>query len=190
MVTKADADATGGSFDLLDHQTVPAGYAPPRHVHRHEDEAWYILDGEVTFWCGGEELHAGRGGFVFLPRDIEHTFKVGVSGARLLTIAVPSGFAAFVRAAGEPAHDRVVPPVIAADPATRQDRSSLRDRDHRPTSRLTCSRGAISKTIGPTPQGPERSSTGRWEPPFKSNGRPLAPRWRGSPRSAYSSAQL
>lgn len=35
MVTKADADATGGSFDLLD-QTVPAGYAPPRHVHRHE----------------------------------------------------------------------------------------------------------------------------------------------------------
>lgn len=109
MVRKAGGEETGGGFDVLD-QTVPPGYAPPRHIHRHEDEAWYVIDGSATFWCGTRELRAERGAFVFLPRDVEHTFRVGSSGARLLTIASPSGFARFVADAGERARERVVPP--------------------------------------------------------------------------------
>jgi mannose-6-phosphate isomerase-like protein (cupin superfamily) len=101
MVMKATAADTGGAFDLLD-QTVPGGYAAPRHIHRHEDEAWYLLEGEATFFCGAETFQAGRGSFVFLPRGVEHTFKVGPEGARLLTLTFPSGFAAFVEEAGEP----------------------------------------------------------------------------------------
>ncbi|MGH2452127.1 MAG: quercetin 2,3-dioxygenase [Candidatus Limnocylindria bacterium] len=109
MIRLAGGPETRGAFDLLD-QTAPPGFAPPRHVHRHEDEAWYVLEGAATFWCGEQEIHAEKGAFVFLPRDIEHAFKVGPSGARLLTLAVPSGFAEFVRAAGEPARSLVVPP--------------------------------------------------------------------------------
>ena len=101
MVRKAAAEGTGGAFDLLD-QTVPPGYAAPRHIHRREDEAWYVLEGEATFFCGGRTLRAGRGSFVFLPRGIEHTFKVGPDGARLLTMTFPSGFADFVAEAGDP----------------------------------------------------------------------------------------
>lgn len=116
MIRKAGAEETGGLFDLLD-QTVPGGYAPPRHVHHHDDEAWYILEGDVTFWCAERELGATRGGFVFLPKGMEHTFKVGAAGARLLTLAIPSGFAAFVREAGEVARERVVPAGMHVDPA-------------------------------------------------------------------------
>lgn len=107
--------ASGRGFDLLD-QTVPPGYAPPRHVHAEEDEAWYILAGEATFWCGEEELQASAGSFVFLPRGVEHAFKAGAEGARLLTFTVPSGFAEFVRAAGRPAEGLHVPPPEPPDP--------------------------------------------------------------------------
>jgi quercetin dioxygenase-like cupin family protein len=112
MVRKAAAEETGGAFDLLD-QTAPPGYAAPRHIHRHEDEAWYLLEGEATFFCAGQMLHAGPGSFVFLPRGIEHTFKVGPSGARLLTFAFPSGFAAFVEEAGDPEDAAALAPIAA-----------------------------------------------------------------------------
>lgn len=100
MVKKAAAAETGGVFDLLD-QAVPGGYAAPRHIHAREDEAWYLLEGEATFYCGGQTFHAERGSFVFLPRGVEHTFKVGPAGARLLTMTFPSGFAAFVDETGD-----------------------------------------------------------------------------------------
>ncbi|HEX6487728.1 MAG TPA: cupin domain-containing protein [Candidatus Dormibacteraeota bacterium] len=108
--------AAGGGFDLLD-QTVPPDYSPPRHVHRHEDEAWYLLEGEATFWCGEQTLQAERGGFVFLPRGVEHCFKIGPSGARLLTFTFPSGFARFVEEAGRPAAELRVPDPEPPDPA-------------------------------------------------------------------------
>jgi mannose-6-phosphate isomerase-like protein (cupin superfamily) len=108
MVTKAAGAETDQRFDLLD-QRVPAGYAPPRHRHEHEDEAWYLLEGEATFWCGSQVLEAETGGFVFLPRGVEHTFRVGSRGARLLTLTVPSGFASFVAEAGVPVTSDSIP---------------------------------------------------------------------------------
>jgi mannose-6-phosphate isomerase-like protein (cupin superfamily) len=115
LVTKASADQTGGAFALLD-QTVPGGYAPPRHIHREEDEAWYLLNGTVTFYCGSRTLAAGPGSFVFLPQGVEHTFKVGEDGARMLTVTVPASFASIVAAAGEPAPQLTPPPPGPVDP--------------------------------------------------------------------------
>jgi mannose-6-phosphate isomerase-like protein (cupin superfamily) len=108
MQTKAAGAETGGRFDLLD-QRVPPGYAPPRHRHEREDEAWYVLRGTATFWCGTDVLDAGPGSFVYLPRGVEHAFKVGATGARLLTLTAPSGFADFVAEAGEPAASLSIP---------------------------------------------------------------------------------
>jgi mannose-6-phosphate isomerase-like protein (cupin superfamily) len=109
MVSKVTGSQTQGHFDLLD-QSLPPHYAAPRHIHRREDEAWWVLEGDATFFCGEEELKAGPGSFVFLPMGIEHTFKVGPNGARLLTMAAPAGFADFVKEAGEPAPAPTIPP--------------------------------------------------------------------------------
>lgn len=95
-------------FDLLD-QRVPAGYAPPRHVHHREDEAWFLLQGDARFWCGEQTFEAAAGSFIYLPRGLEHAFLVGDAGARLLTLTLPSGFASFVEELGEPAHGLVIP---------------------------------------------------------------------------------
>ena len=109
LVHKTEAKATEDRFDVLD-QTMPPGYVVPRHVHHAADEAWYVLEGDMTFYCGGDELSASKGGWVFAPRGMAHAFKVGVDGARALTFAFPSGFAAFVEEFGEPATTRTVPP--------------------------------------------------------------------------------
>jgi mannose-6-phosphate isomerase-like protein (cupin superfamily) len=38
---------------------------PPLHVHHHEDESFYVLDGRVTVRCGGDVFEAGPRSFVF-----------------------------------------------------------------------------------------------------------------------------
>lgn len=114
MVRKAGRAETGAAFDLLD-QTMPPHYSVPRHVHHAEDEAWYLLHGEITFHCGDQVLHVERGGWVFAPRNVPHTFKVGAEGARALTFTSPSGFAEFVAELGQPATELVVPPAAPVD---------------------------------------------------------------------------
>ncbi|HET8587191.1 MAG TPA: cupin domain-containing protein [Candidatus Limnocylindria bacterium] len=114
MVRKAGRTETGGAFDLLD-QTMPAHYSVPRHIHRQEDEAWFVLDGDITFQCGDRQLHVERGGWIFAPRNVPHTFKVGNAGARALTLTSPSGFAEFVAEMGEPATELIIPRAAPVD---------------------------------------------------------------------------
>ncbi|MGA7670993.1 MAG: cupin domain-containing protein [Nitrolancea sp.] len=114
MIVKADTETTNGHFAMID-QRVPGGYAVPRHVHHAEDEAWYLLEGEATFYCGDDRFTAGAGSWVFLPRDVPHTFKVGPDGARLLTMSAPSTFVDFVKECGEPARERAIPPQLPID---------------------------------------------------------------------------
>ena len=114
MVIKADAGLTEGRFDLLE-STMPSGYAPPRHVHQ-ADEAWFVLEGDLTFTCGDAVIPAERGSWIFAPRNLEHGFKVGPHGARFLAFAFPSGFSRFVEEVGEPAPTRGIPPPGPVDP--------------------------------------------------------------------------
>src|SRR3954466_11611267 len=55
---------------------IRPGEEPPMHVHKHEDEWFYVIDGEVTFHVGGESHVGGSGSFVSFPRGIPHTFTV------------------------------------------------------------------------------------------------------------------
>jgi quercetin dioxygenase-like cupin family protein len=114
VVIKADTEMTDGRFALLD-QFVPGGYSVPRHIHHIDDEAWYLLEGDVTFYCGEKTFSAGKGAWVFLPKGVPHTFKAGPDGARLLTLSAPSSFVDFVKECGEPATARVIPPQTPPD---------------------------------------------------------------------------
>lgn len=87
----AGGEETGGAFGLIE-QALPPGFGPPAHVHHGEDEAFYILEGGLTFTCGGQTLRAEAGTFVFLPRDVAHTFRVDDDApARLLQLNAPGG---------------------------------------------------------------------------------------------------
>ena len=107
---KASAETTGGAFGLIE-QVIPAGFASPYHVHHNEDEAFYVVEGGVTFVSDGKATRVGAGAFVFGPREIPHGFRIeGTSPSRLLILATPAGFEGFVREAGDPAKDLVTPP--------------------------------------------------------------------------------
>jgi quercetin dioxygenase-like cupin family protein len=101
-ILRATADKTNGAFGLVEN-VMPPGFASPYHVHRLEDEAFYVVEGEMAFVCGGQWTMAGPGTFVFGPRNIPHGFKVlGVAPARLLLLCVPGGFTQFVVEMSEP----------------------------------------------------------------------------------------
>jgi quercetin dioxygenase-like cupin family protein len=97
-----------GVFEYLTRK----GEEPPEHTHMTEDEIFYVLEGEVTFHCGGEDLPASTGSFIFLPRGIRHGYTIKSAGeVRLLAITFPTidvagkgwgGYLADVESQGEP----------------------------------------------------------------------------------------
>jgi mannose-6-phosphate isomerase-like protein (cupin superfamily) len=115
MTVKATAATTGGAFALLESVIVP-GFSPPLHVHHKEDESFYVLEGELTMKCGDRMFRAGAGAFVFLPRDVPHTFVVeGDTPARMLTLLTPGGGEGVFIDAGRPAEHDGFPPAAPPD---------------------------------------------------------------------------
>ena len=100
-VKAAEADADG-RFSLVETLAFRST-EPPLHVHHKEDEAWYVLDGHMTFYVGDAVLEANAGSFVFAPSGIAHTFTVDVEPTRVLVFASPAGFERFALELGEPA---------------------------------------------------------------------------------------
>lgn len=94
---------TGGAYALTDSVVPPGGAAPP-HVHTREDEAFWILEGELEIVVGAEVFRAVAGSFVHLPRGVLHTYRnVGAAPARFLTLMAPAGLERFFREVGTPA---------------------------------------------------------------------------------------
>ena len=106
---------TGGRFGLVE-SVAPPGHQPPPHVHHREDEAFYVLEGELELHTADKTVTLGPGGFRTAPRGVPHTFRVTSDGpARWLVLSSPAGFEAFVDEYGEPAAADELP-VLDAPP--------------------------------------------------------------------------
>jgi quercetin dioxygenase-like cupin family protein len=112
---KASSESTAGRVTVLE-QLAPRGSGSPLHVHHNEDEWFYVIEGELTFWVGGEVITAPAGAFVYGPRDIPHTFTVSSEQARFLLVTEPAGLESFVRRGGQPAEELVIPPAPTEPP--------------------------------------------------------------------------
>jgi quercetin dioxygenase-like cupin family protein len=95
----ADSSDTRGHFALLEFAGGPGG-EPPLHVHRYEDELFYVLEGELRVFRGCEEIILRSGESALLPRNIPHTFKIVSSHARGLVYITPGGFEGYFRELG------------------------------------------------------------------------------------------
>jgi mannose-6-phosphate isomerase-like protein (cupin superfamily) len=107
LVTVKAAGESTGSWALVEIEA--AGHAPPLHAHHGEDEAFYVLEGEMSITCGDSHFNAAAGSFVLIPKGVPHTFNV--EKAKWLVLAPSGDFMNFVREMGEPARTRSLPVV-------------------------------------------------------------------------------
>jgi mannose-6-phosphate isomerase-like protein (cupin superfamily) len=90
---KAGRQSTGGSFTVIESRTDGGA---PTHVHSHEDEAMYVLDGSIWVRCGDDRFDLGPRSFVFLPRSVPHEWDVHGGEAVVLIITAPAGLEEFL----------------------------------------------------------------------------------------------
>jgi quercetin dioxygenase-like cupin family protein len=87
----ATGEDTNGTYALI-QATVPPGSGPPPHIHRREDEAFFVIEGELSFQVDGRNMSATPGAWVTLPKGTLHAFKnIGQTQAKMLILVNPSG---------------------------------------------------------------------------------------------------
>ena len=82
---------------------------PPLHVHHRDDEAFYVLDGELSLFVAGEQFVLATGQAALAPRGVPHSYRVESEEAHWLVITTPAGFESFVREVAEPAPAEELP---------------------------------------------------------------------------------
>jgi mannose-6-phosphate isomerase-like protein (cupin superfamily) len=91
MAFKAVAEQTSGDFSLMERTLPPHGRRPLPHRHIACSEAFFVLDGTVTFFVDGTQLHGGPEEFLLVPRGAAHTFgNSSDQPARLLVLHAPA----------------------------------------------------------------------------------------------------
>ena len=102
VTCKVGSEDTEGRYSLFESCDQPHS-GPPMHVHHREDESYYILEGVYEFHTpGSPPLRASPGSFVYIPRDVIHTYKNGASTpGRMVVLAVPAGLEQFFAEIGQ-----------------------------------------------------------------------------------------
>ncbi|MEH1951267.1 MAG: cupin domain-containing protein [Nostoc sp.] len=92
---KAVSADTDGAYTLIEVIDEPQA-GPPLHLHRREDESFYILEGTFAFQIGDRTVTAIAGWFITAPKGVPHSYKnIGTTPARMLTLFVPAGIENF-----------------------------------------------------------------------------------------------
>jgi quercetin dioxygenase-like cupin family protein len=98
-----------GTGPVVLEMTLPAGAAPPLHLHRDLDDSSFLLDGQMVVRCGDQMLLA-QAGYLSMPRGVPHAFRVvGHQPARILLVHDNDSFLQLIRDLGQPAGARQLP---------------------------------------------------------------------------------
>jgi quercetin dioxygenase-like cupin family protein len=111
-VLAAGEATTSRAFTLAEFTGGEGPWTVP-HIHHAMEESFYVLDGQYVFTVGEEEIPAGPGSYVLVPRGARHTISAGAGGGRLLTLMIPGGLEEMFLELG------TLPPGSITDPAVR-----------------------------------------------------------------------
>lgn len=90
---KATGDDTNGMYSLVEAKGPTFATA---HVHHDREEAFYVVDGNVTFLAGDDTVTVGAGSYLLVPRETMHGFRSEGDSTILITHS-PGGFEHFFR---------------------------------------------------------------------------------------------
>jgi len=106
----ATGEDTNGAYALI-HATVPPGSGPPPHIHHREDEAFFVLEGELSFQVDGRSTSATARAWVTLPKGTLHAFRnTGPTPAQMLILVNPSGLERYFAEVGHASKEESVTP--------------------------------------------------------------------------------
>ena len=110
LTRKVSSEQTGGAYALFEVEVGSGGGEGP-HVQHREDECFYVLGGHFGFVVEGEEIEAGPGSLIYVPKGGLHTFEnAGDATGRILVSQTPGGaYERFVEELGEPVADGCTP---------------------------------------------------------------------------------
>ena len=95
ITVKIGGEQTGGRYAVIE-EVSPVDSGPPLHLHRHEDEIFYVVEGEIEFQRGDQRFRAKAGSTAFLPKDVPHTFRnVGTTPSKVHVVIIPARFVGF-----------------------------------------------------------------------------------------------
>ena len=105
----ATGEDTDGQYAMFEATVLPGG-GPPPHIHRRENETFYVLDGEITFQVGDRRSVATPGTFVHMPIGQLHAFKNETKrNATMLISFAPAGLEEMFFEVGKPLADGEAP---------------------------------------------------------------------------------
>ena len=91
---KTTKEDTNGTYSLFEATLIGGG--PGQHIHENEEEAFYVLEGELKVKIDDEVITATKGSFVLIPRGTVHTFwRSNSTTPKVLVIISPAGFEDF-----------------------------------------------------------------------------------------------
>jgi quercetin dioxygenase-like cupin family protein len=115
MMVKVRDEDTNGAYSIHDN-TIPPGSPGPRpHLHRNHEEAFYVLEGELTVRGEARTIAAPAGSVVVVPRGVVHQpSNPRPEPTRVLLIFSPAGMDRFFEEAAE---RRMPLQAVPTDPA-------------------------------------------------------------------------
>jgi quercetin dioxygenase-like cupin family protein len=126
MVAKVRDEYTGDAYSIHDNVIPPGSPGPRPHLHRHHEEAFYVIEGELTVRVGPRTITAPAGSFVVIPRGVVHQpSNPGTQPTRVLLIFSPSGMDHFFEEAAE---QRIPLQTVPTDPAVQEKLKTFTER--------------------------------------------------------------
>jgi len=110
MILKSTTSDTEGRVFVMEQHVPRHRYAPGRHVHAVDDQAWFVIAGRGRFFIGDETLVAGPGDFIDGPHGLPHAFSADTDDLHVLVITTPAGLEGFFAEIGVEATTVTHPP--------------------------------------------------------------------------------
>lgn len=113
----ATGEDTNGKYAMWE-AIVPPGGGPPPHIHSREEEAFFVIEGEITFQVGDKRIVAKAGAFANMPVGTAHSFRnESEQQAKMIITVAPAGLEEMFFEAGLPVEHgaSVAPKPSAAD---------------------------------------------------------------------------
>ena len=108
-------DTTTGGRSTTFEELCPPGVVAPPHVHDNEEEAFFVLEGNLVFLLGDEEIDAPPGTYIHIAPGTLHGFRCDSEVGRVFNTLVPGGFDHGISESGVPAPQvRMPPPGVSA----------------------------------------------------------------------------